>query len=141
MGIIEGTIPEGVSGQRIRVARGEYSFAADGGAVSTIALIGAADIPSGATILGGWLEVQTQPTSGGAATMAIQIEGANDTVTEAAYGGAPWSTTGLKSIIPVFTGATMLRTTAARDISLVIGTAALTAGKFSVLVIYLNPLA
>jgi hypothetical protein len=51
--------------------------------------------------------------------------------------GAPWSTTGRKSVIPVFTGATSLKTTAARDVSIVIGTAALTAGGFTVYLAYI----
>lgn len=140
MPFITNAIAEGVSAPRLKVARGVYDFAVDGGAVGTIALMGATNIPSNATILGGWLEVQTALTSAGAATAAIQIEGANDTVAAAAFGGAPWSTTGRKSIIPAFTGATALRTTAARDISVVIGTAALTAGKFSVVVLYMDPL-
>lgn len=141
MALIENTIPEGISAQRLKVARGEYDFAVDGGAVSTIALMGATDIPSGATILGGWLEVETIAASGGAATIAVQVEAANDIIAAAAFGGAPWSTTGRKSVIPVFTGATAVRTTAARDISAAIAGAALTGGKFSVVLFYLDPLA
>ena len=36
----------------------------------------------------------------------IKVEGANDIVTATAYGSAPWSSTGRKSVIPAFTGAT-----------------------------------
>lgn len=140
MPIIESAPLEGLNARGLKVARADYSFAADGGAVSTIPLIGATLIPSGSVILGGFLEVTTVPTSGGAATIAIQIEAANDTVNAAAISGAPWSTVGRKSIIPVFTGATALKTTAARDISAVIGTAALTAGVFKVVVFYLDPM-
>lgn len=141
MPIIDTSIAEGTPGPRLKMARGRYSFAQDGGAVSTIALMGATNIPSGATILGGWLEVVTVPTSGGPATIGVQVEGAGDVIAAAAISGAPWSTTGRKSIIPVFNGATALRTTAARDISAVIATAALTAGVFDVVVIYADPLA
>lgn len=119
----------------IKSVRGRYSFADDGGAVSTI-VITAEKIPADATILGGLVEVDTVLTSGGAATVAVQVEAANDIVTAAAISGAPWSTTGRKSVIPVFTGATTVKTTAKRDISIVIGTAALTAGIFDVVLFY-----
>ncbi len=138
---IPNTIPEGITAQRIRVARGTYDFAVDGGAIGTIALMGQTGIPSGATILGGWLEVTTIAASAGAPTLAVQVEAAGDIIAAAAYSGAPWSTLGLKSVIPAFTGATSVRTTAARDISLVIAAAALTGGKFDIVLLYLDPLA
>jgi len=144
MPFIGSTIPEGVSSPRLKTARGEYNFALDGGAVGTIALMGAANIPLGATIIGGWIEVQTQLTSGGAATIAVQVEGAGDIV--AATAVATW-TAGLKKIVPGLTAAADLsasaavRTTAARDISIVIAAFALTAGKLSVCLLYTDPLA
>lgn len=141
MPIIETTIAEGTPGPRLKMARGKYSFAVDGGAVGDINLMGATNIPSGATILGGWVEVTTVPTSGGAPTLAIYVEAAGDIVAAAAISGAPWSTTGRKSVIPVFTGATTVRTTAARDIKATIATAALTAGVIDVVLIYADPLA
>lgn len=130
---------EGAGFGGLRAARGDYSFAVDGGAVGTIPLMGSTAIPSGSIIVGGLVEVTTPPTSGGAATIAIQIEAANDTVAAAAVSGAPWSTAGRKSVIPAFTGATSLKTTAARDISAVIATATLTAGAFSVFIFYIPP--
>lgn len=144
MPIIETTIAEGVPGPRLKTARGIYDFAVDGGAVSTIALMGATRIPSGATILGGWIEVHTTLTSGGAATIAVQVEAAGDIVPAVAV--ASW-TAGRKKIVPAMdtsaalAAATDVRTTAARDISAVIAAAALTAGKFSVVLIYSDPLA
>ena len=141
MPYIQNTIPEGLTAQRLKVARGTYDFAADGGAVGTIPLMGAIDVPAGATILGGWLEVVTPPASGGAATVAVQVNAANDIVADTAITLAPWSTAGSKSVVPVFTGETVVRTTAARDISAVIATAALTAGKFDIVLVYIDPLA
>lgn len=142
--IIEGALrrvgdptAEGVSYGGLRVVRASYSFAADGGAVGTINLLSSSAIPSGSIILGGLLEVTTAPTSGGAATVAIQVEGAGDMVAAAAVSGAPWSTTGRKSIIPVFTGATSVKTTAARNVSAVVAVAALTAGVFNVYLVLL----
>jgi hypothetical protein len=118
----------------IKVARAKYSFATEGGAVSDIAL--GVTIPSGAVILGGYLDVQTILASGGAATAAIKVEAANDIINAAAFDGAPWSTTGRKSIIPVFTGATTVKTTAARAVTLTVGAVALTAGIFEVVLYY-----
>ena len=128
----EGAQPNG----GLQVAVADYAFASEGGAVGTIALTGSTFIPSGAVILGGYLEVTTPPTSGGAATIAVQVEGAGDIIAAAAISGAPWSTAGRKSVVPVFTGATTVKTTAARDISIVVATAALTAGVFRVALVY-----
>lgn len=129
---------EGSAG--LKEAAGEYSFAVDGGAVSTITLRGGGSagngIPSGSVILGGYIEVDTAVTSGGAATISVGSEGAADLLAAAAISGAPWSTTGRKSVIPVFTGASSVKTTAARSITITIATAALTAGVFRVVVFY-----
>lgn len=115
-------------------ARAVYNFGFDGGAVGTIVLRGDT-IPSGAIITSTILNVDTALTSGGSATLALQAESANDIVTATAYGSAPWSSTGPKRGGLTATSAPIL-TTAERSISAVIGTAALTAGKFSVLVDY-----
>jgi hypothetical protein len=142
--IIETTVAEGTPGPRKKIARGVYDFAVDGGAVSTIALMGATNIPSGAIITGGFIEVHTQLTSGGAATIAVQVNAANDILPAVAV--ASW-TTGIKKIIPASAGANdlsaaaVVKTTAARDISIVIAAAALTAGRFSVVLEYTDPLA
>jgi hypothetical protein len=50
--------------------------------------------------------------------------------------GAPWSTTGRKSVIPVFTGASTVKTTVARALSIAVAVQALTAGKFRVVLFY-----
>lgn len=122
----------------LKWVRARYDFAVEGGAVGTIALLGTTAIPSGAVVLGGFVDVITPPTSGGAATLALQVEAAGDLVAAAAISGAPWSTAGRKSVIPVFTGATSLKTTAARDVSAVVATAALTAGVIDVYVAYVE---
>lgn len=130
MGTIDGTT-------RIKTCIGEYDFAVDGGAVSTITLRGDNSIPAGAYILGGFIEVLTAVTSGGSATVAVNSEAAGDLLAAAAVSGAPWSTTGRKSVAPVFTGASSLKTTAVRSLAITIATAALTAGRFRVAVLYL----
>lgn len=135
-------MPQMEGTRRIKEAKGEYDFAVDGGAVSSITLRASADdtlgntIPNGAVIEGGYIEVDTIAGSGGAATIGITLEGAADVQAVAAFNGAPWSTTGRKSVIPVFTGATTLKTTTERKIVAVIAGAALNAGKFRVVLFY-----
>lgn len=139
-----GKIIEGSGGTGQKSAVYEYDFATDGGAVSTIAMrplgTSPASIPSGAIIDDTVVEVLTVLTSGGAATIAAQIEAANDVVNAAAVGGAPWSTLGRKAGIPI-SAATSLKTTAARVPSVVIAAAALTAGKVRLHVDYDEPIA
>lgn len=130
-----GGFPEGGG---LRIVRARYDFSVDAGAVGSIDLMRDADIPSGAVILGGFVEVLTVPTSGGAATLAITVEGAGDIVAAAAVSGAPWSTTGRKSVVPAFTGATSVKTTAARKIVATIAAATLTAGKLDVVLVYVK---
>src|SRR5574343_1248691 len=132
-------VPEDVLSRTMLVIRGRYDFAVDGGAQGTIAITGGTPIPSGATVIGGYVDVITQ-CSGASSTIACQVEGANDILT--AVGIASW-TTGRKNILPAvktgaLTASTAVRTTAARDISIVVATANLTAGKFDV-VLYVVP--
>lgn len=138
MGVIEGA---GKVGTRVGIgtekwAVAEYDFAVDGGAVSTITLRGDS-IPSGAVIREALVKVQTVPTSGGAATIALDSEGAGDLKSAAAYNGAPYSSTGTKVLTQTLTTAP-ITTTAKRSITATIAAAALTAGKFKVLVRYLE---
>jgi len=128
MGVMEGT-------QSLKEASGEYEFAVDGGAVSTIVLRGGpagGEIPAGSVILGGYVEVDTSVLSG-TGTVAVQAEAAADIL---AATGAAGLTAGRKSVIPAFTGAASVKTTVRRNITIVIATAALTAGKFRVVLFY-----
>lgn len=119
---------------------GEYDFAVDGGAISTIPLRAGAGshgpIPANAVVVGGYLEVLTLFTTGTAATAALTVEGANDLQTATIVSGAPYSTTGIKSIVPAFTGATAIKTTVARSPSIVIATGTITAGKARLVLVY-----
>lgn len=126
---------EGTRG--LKSYKGEYAFATDGGAVSSITLRSEdGPIPSGSVILGGYLEIDTPFTSGGAATVAVTAESAGDLLAAAVVSGAPWSTTGRKSIIPVFTGATTVKTTASRAPVFTVAVAALTAGVGRLVLFY-----
>lgn len=126
----------------LKEAAGEFDFAVDGGAISTITLRSPKnvstgnDIPVGSVIESGYVQVDTAFTSGGAATVAVTAESAGDIVAAAAVSGAPWSTTGVKSIIPAGTGATAVVTTARRFLTVTIAAATLTAGKGRVVVFF-----
>lgn len=119
-----------------RIARAEYDFAVDGGAVGDIALRGD-KIPQGAIILDTLIHVVTPVTSGGAATLAIKAESAADLNAAAAVSGAPWSTAGAKRGGLTATTAPV-KTTAERTITATVAAFALTAGKFSVLVTFVE---
>lgn len=138
MGVIEGTrkVGGGAVGGGRRSAVATYSFATHGGAVGDIALT-SDTIPSGAVILDAYLNVTTALTSGGSATVAIKVEGAADINAADAISGAPWSTTGVKRADFTATTAPVV-TTAARQIVATVGTAALTAGAFTVVVEFIE---
>ncbi len=121
-------------GRAVQIVRGHYDFALQGGAQSTIAITSGTPIPSGAVVIGGFVDVITQLTSGGSATIAAQVNAANDILTAVAV--ASW-TTGRKNVLPspttgALTASTAVKTTAARDISIVIAAADLLTGKFDV---------
>lgn len=116
----------------------QYSFAVDGGAVSTIPLRGDT-IPSGAVIYGGFVDITTALTSGGSATIAANSEAAGDLA--AATAVASWST-GRKNVLPALASGSVtantlvVKTTAARVPAIAIATAALTAGIFNLYLLY-----
>lgn len=135
-------VPEDVLSRTMMVIRGRYDFAVDGGAQGTKALTTGTPIPSGSTIVGGYVDIITQCT-GATATIACQAEAANDILTAVAI--ASW-TVGRKNVLPAattgaLTASTAVRTTADRNISIVIATADLTAGKFDVVLYVVPPVA
>lgn len=138
MGVIPGVEKVRAGGPfgELLVARGLYDFATDGGAVGDIVLRGDT-IPSGAIITDALIYVTTIPTSGGSATIAAKVQGAADIQAAAAYSGAPWSTAAAAVRCSAVTAtAAPIVTTAARTPTITVATAALTAGTFTVLVMY-----
>lgn len=125
MGTIEGTT-------RVKTVQADYDFAVDGGATGTITLRGDNSIPNGSVITGGYIDVETACASA-TGTIAVQAEGAGDILAATAQAGL---TTGRKSVVPAGTGATSVKTTAERNVKIVIATAAFTAGKFRVVLFY-----
>ena len=120
---------EGVGGHE-RTATARYRFGEDGGAMGAHDL--AIDsLPVGAIVTGARVDVITPPTSAGAATLALSLEGAGDLQAAALVSGPPWSTPGVKAL----GGADSVKTTAPRRITATVAVAALTAGEF---VVYLS---
>lgn len=121
----------------VLVGKMTYDFDVDGGAVSTITPAVTFTMPSGAICLQAITNVITAPTTGSTTTVAVQLQSANDIHTAASVAGAPWSTTGLKAGTPVHTAATAILLTADRVPKVVIGSADLTAGKFTTYFLYM----
>lgn len=115
-----------------------YDFAVDGGGTTAISLRGDSVIPSGAIIVDALLNVETALT-GGTVTDTIQLdsEAAADLQTAAARNAAPWSTAGAKRIT-LDADAAPIKTTAARTVALKVNGTAITAGKFTLVVWYVE---
>lgn len=129
MPIIEGAVSRGV-------AKFSYDFDAQGGVKGDITLAGT-PLPDNAIVWDGVVDVITPLTGGGSATAAVSTaQSANDLITAAAVTGAPWSTAGSKALVPVGDASNSIKMTAERAPKLVIGTAALTAGKFNLFIEY-----
>lgn len=113
-----------------------YDFTVLGGAIGSVILRDAegnpAVLPDKAVITQVYIDTITTPTSGGAATIAINANSAGDLKAALAIA----SYTGIIAGIPVGTAATMVKLTAQRNIVATIAAFVLTAGKFDVFVDY-----
>jgi hypothetical protein len=123
-----------VKGQK-HIAKFSYDFAKQGGAIGTIGLKNedgtAASLPKGAIVQNGVIDVITAPTSGGSATVSFST---GKTAADLKAATAIASITGLVATIPVGTAGTSIKLTADTVPSIVVAVAALTAGKFYVIV-------
>ena len=121
---------------RLATAQFEYNFADDGGVIGDIVLD--AKLPDNAVIVGGMIDVETTLTSAtDAATVALKVEGANDIVLAVAIsaGGNPWDA-GQQDVIPDFTAANAVKTSAKRTVTATVAVEALTAGRFTGALLY-----
>jgi hypothetical protein len=117
---------------RVKIARWYYNFATDGGTQGAITLRGD-EIPANSVVVDARVDVTTAVTSGGAATVSLDLNSAADLRAAATLSTAPaLSSTGVKALLDV------VKTTASRDVVATIGSADLTAGAFSVLVTYVE---
>lgn len=129
----------GVWNPLLGTARMTYDFGIDGGAIGLITPQNSPMLPAGAIILGGVIDVITAVTSGGLATISIGTSaGSSAASLKAASAIATEFDAGLNAIIPVFTVATMIKLTAAGQITLTVAAFVLTAGKFNVDLLYLD---
>lgn len=131
------TVPTDFGLGALRVARARYSFATDGGAVSTItpAAGSNATIPNNAIIIGGTINSTSAATSAGAATIAVGTSAGSSTTS--ILGATAVASFGADALInSVATFAASVKLTAAGSITFTIGAFDLTAGIIEVSVLY-----
>ena len=128
----------------------EYDFAVDGGAVGNITLRGGT-IPSGAIIVGSTLDQSTAFTGGAGATVKVTCESDGDVqggpmdiatysaiILATSLAGVAGCNGALVDVGFVNGLVSLIRTTASRSLVMTVGTNALTAGKFSLWLTYLQ---
>lgn len=123
----------------LRVARATFDPSANALQRPAAAYDLGVTIPANALIVGGVMHVNTA-VAGVGASIAIHVEGAGDIQAAAAINGAPWSTIGRKAIVPKANTpeSTSILTTAARPITATVTAAALTAGKVTIFLYYVQ---
>lgn len=125
--------------ETVNVSRGTYKFSVSGGAQGTYSLLDQDDqtpvkVPSGAVVLYATVVAPVGLVSGGAATIDVQLEGANDLLAAQAYTGL--DTGDVVDGVPDWTAANAVLTTAERTLQVSINAADLTAGELKVFVFY-----
>lgn len=128
-----------VMNKKVHALRAQYDFTVSGGAVGAISLLDVdgkpAKLPNGAVIVDCLIDVVSAPASTtSAATIALGTGLAADDLKTATVIG---SYTGLVACIPVGTAATAIKMTAEHTPKATIATAALTGGKFNLLIQYI----
>lgn len=119
----------------MRVAHAIYDFGVDGGAVGAITPVLTAPIPANAILVGGTINVTTAVLSAGSATLAVgTTAGSSATAILGATAKASLTLAALINAVPVFS--TPVKMSAAGNINVTVGTAALTAGVVEVFVLY-----
>lgn len=111
---------------RVGLGLFEYDFDVLTGAQGAY-IVGAGRLPAGAIILDGIIHIVAACTSGGSATVAVSVVGANDLLTATAV--ASLTLDALFDVVPVCTAATAIILTAAAGVTFTIATEDLTAGK------------
>lgn len=121
----------------LRVARFTFDTAGTDSAAAANSAIGAhgtgVTLPINAIVVGGFFEVNTAFTTSASGTLAIHVQGANDIQTATIVSSAPFSSTGRKAITPKANTpeSTSIKLSAAREITCTVATGALTAGKLT----------
>ena len=118
-----------------RILKATYDFSVDGGDTGNINL--STSLPDNAVLIGGHIDVETDLASAGSATVGIGLQGDYDAFRDAAaFTGFTANASGLllTNIAPPNGG---VKLQGSLPVGIVIGTAALTGGKFHVYVYYL----
>lgn len=127
--------------KRKLTARYDYVFSRDGGEVGTFLMQGPV-LPDSAIITDAYIDTIVVPTSGDGTTIGLGFASTTDINAEDAISGAPWSTTGQHDADAApdpgddASRANYIKLTSALGLQITIGTAALTAGQFAVVVSY-----
>lgn len=124
----------------LNVVKGNYKFSRDGGAVGDINLkdqdgLSTVVIPSGAIVVNAFVYASVALTSGGAATVDLNSQAANDLLAAEAVASFSLGAK-IQGIPDLATVADYVVTTADKTLSMSINTAALTAGEMDVYVFY-----
>lgn len=124
-----------VVGGSIQVAKAQYSFATDGGAISTITPALSDTIPNNAIIVGATIDVTSAVTSTGTTGFSVGTSAGSSTTSILASTVKGSLTTGaILNGVPVF--ATPVKMTAAGQITVTIITTALNGGIVEIFVYY-----
>ena len=118
----------------MRTLKLAYDFAVDGGTAGAITLKDefgdAVYLPDNAVIVGAWVEAVTDNTSGGSATIALGYTGAATALLAATdFDNAMWD-------VNKVTALALTKTTQKSSVLATIAVAALTAGKWNVMIHY-----
>jgi hypothetical protein len=135
------TGPKPDAADRKQTARYDYVFSRDGGEVGTFLMRGPV-IPDNAIIADAYIDTIVVPTSDGAASIGLGVVSTTDINSEDTIDGAPWSTAAQHDADAApdpgddAARSNYIKLTSALGLQMTIGTAALTAGQFAVVVTY-----
>ncbi len=131
----------GAAGIGLKIARVQYNFADDGGAIGAINLFAATSIPADALVVGVVANVLVTFTTAGAdaGTVAFGVEAAADLIAAIAVADAsnPWDA-GIHQYWGAVAEAAVPLTTVARDVIFTIGGQVVTAGQADFYLFYIE---
>lgn len=120
-----------------RIAHAQWSFAVDGGAIATIIPSNNFLLPVGCVITGGAINVTTQCTSGGSATLSVGLTNPSSVTSLLGATAVASLTVGMQQCVVVpQTASGWLKTTATSQGQIAIATATMTAGVVEIYVFY-----
>lgn len=131
---LEGFVSGAAGLGAMRVARWEFDADDEGSEIVGAHGTGIV-IPAHSIVCGGFMDVNTPFTSENSnnATIAVGVQTANDIQAATAVSGAPWSTHGLKAILPKAhtPESTGIKLTEDREVTVTVGVSKLLSGKIT----------